>query len=175
MFLELFATFAMGFGGAGLILLINKLLGGRLPRWLTPVCAGLAMIGFTIWSEYSWFNRTVKGLPDGLEVAWSHEASKPYKPWTYLLPQVDRFVAVDVLSVQTNDALPDQRMVDLFFFGRWAPARQLRVVMDCANNRRADLMEGVSMGPDGAVEDSAWIPLEPADPVLRTTCEEDIG
>lgn len=132
------------------------------------------MIGFSVWSEYNWYDRTEASLPDGIVVAWKSETAKPYKPWTYAAPQVDRFVAVDTATIRTNDALPDQRMVDLFFFGRWAPARQVRVVLDCAGNRRADLMEGVTMDANGQVEDSAWIKLDTDDPVLLKTCEEEV-
>ncbi|WP_193141154.1 MULTISPECIES: hypothetical protein [unclassified Meridianimarinicoccus] len=174
MFLELFATFAIGLGAAGVILLVNLLVGKRLPRWFLPAGAGLAMIGFSVWSEYTWYDRTTTTLPEEIVVAWAHETSAFYKPWTYVSPQVDRFVAVDLETIRTNDDLPGQRMVDLFFFGRWAPVRQIRVVIDCANNRRADLMEGVAMDANGNVEESAWIPLEPEDPVLLKTCEEEV-
>ncbi|MCA8884601.1 MAG: hypothetical protein KDA50_12775 [Rhodobacteraceae bacterium] len=176
MFLELIATFVIGLGAAGVIMLANRLTGRRLPRWFIPAGAGLAMISFTIWSEYAWYNHTASGLPEGVEIAWVNEDRAMYRPWTYVVPQKNRFVAVDHRTVRTNDALPDQKMVDLFFMGRWAPSRQVRVVLDCAANRRADLMEGVGMDESGAVEDSAWVPVDPKDPVLRTACkEEDIG
>jgi len=61
MFLELIATVTVGIGTGGIVVLINKATRGRLPRWLVPVAAGLSMIGFTLWSEYSWAGRTADG------------------------------------------------------------------------------------------------------------------
>ena len=55
MFLELLAVIIAGFAGAGVMMLVAKLAGNRLPRWLVPVAAGAAMLGTTISSEYSWF------------------------------------------------------------------------------------------------------------------------
>ena len=54
-------------GGAGLMALIRMATGGRLPKWLTPVAAGGAMIAATVSSEYSWYSRTTATLPEGFE------------------------------------------------------------------------------------------------------------
>lgn len=75
MFLELIATFIAGFAAAGVMMLVNRMSGGRLPRWLVPVVAGLAMIGTTIASEYNWFDRTRGTLPNGFEVVTFVETS----------------------------------------------------------------------------------------------------
>ena len=68
MFLELIGTIFAGFAFAGIVLVLNKLTGGRLPRWATPVAAGLGMIGMTIASEYSWYDRTRETLPDSVNI-----------------------------------------------------------------------------------------------------------
>ena len=39
-------------------------------------------------------------LPEGIHVAKKVEQSVFYRPWTYLVPYVDRFIAVDKLSVR---------------------------------------------------------------------------
>ena len=109
MFLELIATFIAGFAGAGAVMLINRILGGRLPRWLTPVAAGGAMLAATIANEYGWYECTVETMPEGMEVATAVEERAFYRPWTYLVPYTSRFIAVDTASVRTNDALPGQR------------------------------------------------------------------
>lgn len=171
MFLELVATFTVGLGVGGLLALANKVSRGRLPRWITPAGAGLAMLLFVIWSEYTWYDRTRNSLPDGLEVAWSNEDSAPWKPWTYLAPQTSRFLALDMASLRTHEALPDQRMVDLYMMGRWMPMRRVTVVVDCAGNRRADLLEGVEMDRSGVIAEENWKPMAADDPVLVTACE----
>lgn len=175
MFLELIATFIAGFGVAGIVLLLNKVLRGRLPRWMMPASAGFAMIAFSIWSEYSWYPRTAGSLPEPVVVAWSNSESAPWKPWTYAIPQTTRFVAVDTGTIRTNDGLPGQRMVDLYLMGRWAPGRQVSVLLDCTGGRRVDLLENVTMDEHGAVDASAWITMDPNDPVLTTACRAEVG
>jgi len=175
MFLELIATFVTGFGVAGIVLLLNKMLRGRLPRWLVPASGGLAMLAFAIWSEYSWYPRTAAALPDPVVIAWQNTETAPWKPWTYAVPQTTRFVAVDTGTIRTNDALPGQRMVDLYLMGRWAPGRQVRVLLDCQGARRADLLEDVAMDETGAVDPAAWVQMEPTDPVLTTACNAEVG
>ncbi|MEO1190053.1 MAG: hypothetical protein AAFW60_13380, partial [Pseudomonadota bacterium] len=69
MIFELIAVVVAGFAGAGVALLLNKVVGGRLPRWIIPIAAGLAMFATTIAHDYCWYERTAASLPDGLEVA----------------------------------------------------------------------------------------------------------
>lgn len=175
MFLELIATLFMGLGVAGMVMIANMALRGRLPRWSVPASAGIAMIAFSIWSEYSWYPRTAESLPDPIIVAWNNSESAPWKPWTYLAPQTTRFIAVDTASIRTNDALPGQRMVNLYLMGRWAAGQQVRVLLDCPGARRVDLIENVQMDANGAVDPNAWVKMDPNDPVLTTACRAEVG
>lgn len=171
MFLELIGTVFAGVAMAGVVLLLNRVTGGRLPRWITPVAAGLAMIAITISMEYSWFSRTVATLPDRVTVAQSVEKNSSfYQPWTYVAPYVDRFVAIDELSLRQNSDIPDQRIVDLYFFGRWTPMNKVPVLFDCANLRLANLVDGVEFDSDGAVIDPQWVELGADDVVLNSAC-----
>lgn len=170
MFLELIGTIFAGLAVGGVVMLTNRVTGGRLPRWLTPVAAGLAMIAVTIVSEYSWYDRTRAALPEGMEIVQEVESRAIYRPWTYAAPYVDRFAAIDAASVQTNAKVPDQRLVDLYFFGRWAPVSKLPVVVDCATGRRASLVDGVAFDTDGAVENAEWVAPPAGDPVIAATC-----
>lgn len=171
MFLELIGTVFAGVAMAGVVLLLNRLTGGRLPSWIVPVAAGLTMIAVTISMEYSWYNRTVATLPDGLAVAQSIEKNSSfYQPWTYVAPYVERFVAVDELSLKQNSGVPDQRIVDLYFFGRWTPMNKVPVLFDCANPRLANLVDGVEFDDDGEVIDPQWVELAEDDVVLKSAC-----
>ena len=137
MFLELIGTVFAGIAVAGVMMILNKLSGGRLPRWVVPVAAGLGMIGTTIASEYGWYGRTSATLPEGMEIAQTIEKQSFYQPWTYVTPYIDRFVAVDATSLRQNPDQPGQRMVDLYYFGRWAPLTKVPVLLDCEGARRA--------------------------------------
>ena len=170
MFLELIGTIFAGFAFAGVVMVINKLTGGRLPRWAAPVAAGLGMIGMTIASEYSWYDRTVDTLPDGMEIVQEVESKAFYRPWTYAVPFVNRFAAVDTVSVRTNEQVPEQRLVDMYFFGRWSPVSKLPVAVDCSANSRASLADGAEFGDDGRLLNADWLPVGAQDPILEATC-----
>jgi hypothetical protein len=172
MFFEFVATITAGFAAAGLALLLSKATGGRTPRWLIPVAAGIAMLAYTIWSEYSWFDRTQASLPEGLVIVSQNESRAIYRPWTYLFPMIDRFAAVDTQSIRQNEAVPDLRLAEIYFWGRWSPIRRIPVAFDCVENLRAPLVEGVKMEADGQIKDATWTAVENGDPALATACAE---
>lgn len=162
MFLELIAVAVAGFAGAGAIMALRLVLGDRLPRWLVPVGAGLAMLAATISSEYNWFSRTAGALPEGVVVADSVTDTAPWRPWTYLVPLTDRFVAVDTGNLVQNEE-QGLYMADLYFFGRWKPVQSVQMMIDCADGRRADPALG-----DGS--DPVWRDVGTEDPIVRTVC-----
>ncbi|MEM7508945.1 MAG: hypothetical protein AAF415_19625 [Pseudomonadota bacterium] len=163
MFLELIATFIAGFAGAGVIMALNRLSGRRLPRWLIPVGAGAAMLATTIASEYSWFPRTRDALPEGMVIAQKVESQAFYRPWTYLHPFTERFIAVDMAGLRSNEADQDLKLADLFFFGRWAPVTAAQIMVSCSEGKRADPMEGRTGDP-------VWRDVGPDDPIVSTVC-----
>ncbi len=172
MFFELIGTIAAGAAAALLMWAINRTFKDRLPKWLIPASAGAAMIAATISSEYSWYARTVATMPEGIVVAQTIEEKAFYRPWTYATPFISRYVAVDQLSTRTHPNQPDQRIVDLVFYGRWTSTAKVPMLFDCAANQRADVVDGIAFGDDGAVVNAQWFALDPADPLLNTACEE---
>ncbi len=170
MFLELIGTFVAGVAGAGFVMLINHVLKGRLPRWFAPVAAGLAMLATTISNEYGWFDRTKETLPGGLVIAHTVESRAIYRPWTYLFPFVERFVAVDMATVQSHPEQPGMKLAQTYFFGRWAPLSKLPVLTDCAGSRRAALADGITFEADGVVSGAQWVNSSRSDPIISTIC-----
>jgi hypothetical protein len=129
------------------------------------------MIAATISSEYSWYARTTATMPAGMVVAQTVEEKALYRPWTYARPFTSRYVAVDQQSLRTHPNQPDQRIVDLVFYGRWTRTAKVPMLFDCAENRRADVVDGITFDDAGAVVDAQWFALDADDPVLRTACE----
>lgn len=170
MFLELIGTIFAGIACAGIAMILNIISGRRLPRWTMPVAAGLGMIAMTISSEYSWYGRTVDTLPEGMEIVQEVESRALYRPWTYAVPFVDRFAAIDTISVRKNENVPEQRLVDLYFFGRWAPRSMVPVAVNCDNFSRANLADGVEFSEDGRVVGASWIDAPTDDPLIKATC-----
>lgn len=172
MFFELIGTIVAGIAAALLVWAINRTLKGRLPKWLMPASAGAAMLAATISSEYGWYDRTVATMPEGIIVAQTIEETAFYRPWTYVAPFVSRYVAVDQQSTRTHPNQPDQRLVDLVFYGRWTRTAKVPMLFDCAESRRADVVDGISFADDGAVVNAQWFDVAPADPLLTTACAE---
>ncbi|MHA3980429.1 hypothetical protein ACW9UR_22385 [Halovulum sp. GXIMD14794] len=166
MFLELVATFAAALVAAGLALILRRITGGRLPRWLVPIFAGLAMIGYTIWSEYTWAGRTAGGLPEGVTVVDRVAETFVYKPWTYLAPQTTRLIALDHAGMQTNPATPDVRLADVYLFERWQPTARRPQLIDCAAAARADVTEAAIDAPESA----EWLAVGAEDPLVQSAC-----
>jgi len=170
MFWELIATLMAGFAAAGVVLLLNKILRGRLPKWAMPIAAGGAMIAMAIYNEYGWYPRTLGGLPEGFEVVETVEKRSWFRPWTYVRPFTERFVALDAPSVKTHEAYPDQRLADIYLFGRWAPVHRLPVLVDCAGGRRAALTDGVGFEDSGAVVGADWTVAPQDDAIVSALC-----
>lgn len=171
MFLELIATVFAGFACAGIVMFLNVITGKRLPKWTMPVAAGLGMIGMTISNEYTWFDRTAEQLPEGVSIAMTVEEQSWGRPWTQLWPYTKRFVAVDIATAQTNENLPEQRLADLYFFGRWSPVNQAPMLFDCTDGRSALLIDGAEFADDGKVIDADWQQMPADDPILKMVCE----
>lgn len=171
MFVELIATVFAGIACAGIAMLLNILTGRRLPKWIMPVAAGLGMIGMTVSNEYTWFDRTAARLPAGVDIAMTVDEQSWLRPWTQLWPYTKRFVAVDTGTARRNENLPDQRLADLYFFGRWSPVNQAPMLFDCAAARSALLIDGADFAEDGTVENADWQAMERDDPILEMVCE----
>lgn len=166
MFLELIATFVAGVAGAGAMMLLNRLIGNRLPRWLVPVAAGAAMLAMTISSEYAWFSRTAEAMPDRLEVIETVESRAAYRPWTYVVPYINRYIALDREGVQINSDQPQMRLADLLFYGRWKPTTAVQIMVDCDRNARTYPIDEIS-GSDAL----RWQEVGEADTIVASVCK----
>lgn len=169
MIFELLAVVFAGFAGGGMGALARRLVRAT-PRWIVPIAAGGTMLTAAVSLEYAWFGRTTAALPETIAVAATDEVRAPWQPWTYVVPYVDRFVAVDRGSVLTNPEAPGTRIADVLIFGRWTPPRRVRSAFDCEGGRRADLLDGVTLGEGGAIEGATWLETGREDPVTRLAC-----
>lgn len=163
MFLELIAIFIAGIAGAGMMMLLNLTTGGRLPKSFMPIAAGAAMLIAGISSEYSWYSRTAGNLPEGIIVAQAVENKALWRPWTYVFPMTDRFVAVDVGNMVANTKTPGLYLAKTYIFGRWRAKQLVEVMADCNTNRRA------APGLDNA-SDPVWRDVGPDDAIVKTIC-----
>ncbi|WP_299784982.1 hypothetical protein [uncultured Marivita sp.] len=164
MFLELIAVIVAGVAGAGVMMLVSRAAGGRVPKWLIPVAAGAAMLAVTISSEYSWFDRTAEALPEGLQVVQTADSTAFYRPWTYLAPYTDRFIALDTGNVRSNSEDENLFMADVYFFRRWGTVQSVELMVNCRTGQRADPAFG-----DGG--DPVWRDTTADDPIVSGVCD----
>mgnify|MGYP000105397030 CR=1 FL=1 len=167
MFFELIATFAAGIAAAGLALIAGHLSRGRLPRWITPLAAGAAMLCYAVWSEYTWAARTVEGLPEGVEVLTTVEETRFWKPWTYVVPQTTRIMALVRTGVQTKADAEGVLLADLYLFARWTPPAKRPQLVDCEAGARADVTTAALADPD----DATWRSVDAGDPLMEALCK----
>ena len=172
MFFELVGTIMAGIATALLVFALRRWKPDIVPRWLMPVGAGAAMLLAAVSSEYGWYGRVSAQLPEGFVVAQTMDEKSPLRPWTYLVPYTSRFVAVDQGTARTHPEVPEQRIVDLYFFGRWAPLQRLTVLWDCEEGRTATLGEGAEFMAGGQVEGVEWQPIRTEDAVFLAACAE---
>jgi hypothetical protein len=170
MLLEFIGAIMVAVGAGGLAHLLVRMSRGGLPGWLVPAAAGVGMIGFVVYMEYSWAGRIAGQLPEEAAVVSRNATTSWFRPWTYVWPLTNRMTVLDHRFDRRNEAYPDIVISRVVLLGRWEPGRPVPVVVDCAGARRADLRETVIIGDDGAIEGADWWQLAPDDPLLAALC-----
>jgi len=177
MWLDNLSMIAVGILAACIVFVIRRTLGarsGRLPRWLMPAAIGASMIAYSIWNEYSWFDRVAADLPPTVAIVSEGERSAPWAPWTYIWPVKIRFAAMDTRVRVASDARPGLIVTELLLVERWRPTRRVPMAFDCHYDRRADLLEGARVEADGRLQGTQWVTMEPDSPLLLTACHVGI-
>lgn len=172
MLLEFIAMIAAAFGVAGLVLLANRLSGRRLPKWAMPAGIAATLLTFGVWSEYSWYGRVSSSLEDGLVVVATSAGGAPWRPWSYVMPVTDRFVAVDTGRMVPHATAEGQRFLNAYWFARWAPTRVATLMVDCPGRRGIELPPGADFPVEAMPPEDNWQPLPANDPILEAACRE---
>ena len=102
-------------------------------------------------------------MPNGLEVVQTVESTALYRPWTYLAPYTDRFVAVDTENIRENAEQADLFLANLYFFGRWTTVQSVEVMVNCQTGERADPALGDGSPP-------VWRDVPSDDPIVTGVC-----
>jgi len=112
---HLIAAVFAGLSMAGVALLLRKLSGQRLPKWIIPVFAGAGMLGYQIHIEYSWFEHKQTQLPEETLVVASEYQENVWRPWTYVYPMTGAFTVLDTSSL-TERQLGEQRVMEFMLY-----------------------------------------------------------
>lgn len=133
---EVLGVVAVGIGSAAVLFAALHALrkaGVVLPRWLMPAGIGAAMILYSVWNDYAWYDRAVGRLPDGAQVLLVGHDKQPWAPWTYLAPVAVRFAALDPATISGGDQ--DIRHGQIMLVERRGQTLVVPQDFDCASGR----------------------------------------
>lgn len=156
---EIMGVVAVGIGAAAVVYAALHALrkaGVVLPQWLLPAGIGLAMIGYSIWNDYAWFDRARDRLPAGTRVLLVGDDSRPWAPWTYLAPVAVRFAALDPASIRAD--ANGIRQAQIMLVERRGQTVVVPQDFDCAGGRIKPAR-------------GEWTPSGPDDPAFAAVCE----
>lgn len=170
LFYEILGAVALGLGAAGFAMALRGLSRGRLPRWIITVAAGIGMLGYSVYLDYTWGARQLSELPAGLTVVREIETARWWKPWTLVRPQLTRIAAVDAAGVLRNPKAPDLALTQLYTFDRHSPIGRAPVLIDCVNGMMAEAGDGLDFNDDGVPLAARWDAMEAGDPIRAALC-----
>lgn len=171
---DLLTSIALGIFAALCVVAIRhfarRTMGVDLPKWLMPAAAAAAMVGYSVWNEYSWYPRLSGQMPDSVTVLSTGATKTAFRPWTYAVPMVTRFIALDRAAFAPVEGSPKVLQGEVMLIERYAPMKRVAVAYDCAGHARADLVEGARIAPGGMLQGADWVLLDADDPGLRAAC-----
>jgi Zn-dependent protease with chaperone function len=168
--LNLLATFAVAFCAAGFVFLAYRVRRRTPPKFMIPLAAGVAMLAYSIWSEYTWASRTIAALPKSVVVIEEFPYQAIWQPWTFLVPRVNRLIAIDRAQLQHNEHLPGYILCDLLLVARFEPARSVAEMVDCTQARRTLVVPSQGFADDGLPKDADWQPLARDSRYFQAVC-----
>ena len=145
--------------------------GRKAPGYLIPLAVGGSILGYTIWNEYSWFDRTLDALPPEVKLVKAYTESRPWAPWTYVVPRVNRFVAVDTAKNRANPKLPAFVLIETLLVKRDEGSVKIQQMVDCGGNRFTDLSTNPIFGKDGLPQNVQWVSGHDFTDLIITVCE----
>jgi hypothetical protein len=99
MFWHLIALVFVGLGSAGIGFLLRTLSRKTLPKWIIPVCAGIGMLSYQVFNEYTWMEHKQTLLPADSVVIEVEQGTNFWRPWTYIYPMTQAFSLVDTANI----------------------------------------------------------------------------
>lgn len=152
---------AVGAGVAGLLHGVYRLIMRRKPpKFLVPLSAGVAMIVFHIWNEYSWYNRTAEMLPPSIEVVETLPVRQFWAPWTYIFPMVNRFVALDRANTHRNDKLPGYVLTSSMYIKRAEDTLLTNMLVNCDQRRWTAISDSTQFDSSGLPANAEWLDFD---------------
>lgn len=166
MFWNLVATVFAGLGAAGIAMGIRAVTAKKAPKWLIPVFAGLGMMGYQVYIEYTWFDHMQSRLPDQATVISTQEEQAFWRPWSFLVPQITSFTVLDKSSIVRDRPQSDVVRFHLYRFRHSYGGR----VTDGQYLANCGSREMVPLDSEGTPDTEDMRRLAQGDPLLTAVC-----
>ncbi|MBS7325387.1 MAG: hypothetical protein KIG85_02045 [Thiopseudomonas sp.] len=155
MLIKLLIAAAVAFFAAGIAQYARILTRKKLPRWIVPAAAGLGILGYQIYMEYSWFERTRARLPDSAVVTEVRKVPAFWRPWTFVVPLQMGFSVVDSSQIQL--AHSDGERIARFRLYSFEQAfidrsEQRGYLLNCSNSVLVPLDDAETPQPEKALQ-----------------------
>lgn len=167
MFWNLVATIFAGLGAAGIALAIRSLTRKRAPKWLIPVFAGLGMMAYQVYIEYTWFDHMKSRLPQEAVVVSTQSESTWWRPWSYVMPQITSFTVLDRKSIRRDTAGQDEVVRFVLYRFRHTYGGRVSEGVYLANCNNGEL---VPISPEGKPQVDQMRKLEPDNTLRQSVC-----
>lgn len=175
MFLGYVGAIVGGISLAALLLVASKIFRLKLPGWAYPAAAGAGMLLLTIHIEYSWFGQVQDGLPEEIEIVETFNETVFYQPWTYVVPRVNRFIAIDHGTARLNPNVENMVLINTLLMERLTPALIATQFINCTQGSRMLTSESMALGEDGMPLDDDWVTVGLDDPLISAVCSRHAG
>lgn len=171
MIFHLLATFMIGVLAASLAFVVFRAGRGRVPRFVIPFAAGLAMIGYNVWNEVTWLDRTVGVMPKQFAViAKGQPASSLFAPWTYVVPRIDSFRVVDKASLAPHPKRDGLVLAQMHDVARYEAVRKSSWIVDCARGQMAEITGSTTFDADGVPDNVTWAKVPAGNTIIGEAC-----
>jgi len=170
MFFHFLAVAAVGFFTAGCVMAAVRCFKGKAPKFIVLASAGLGMIAYNVWEEYSWFDRNALPMKaEGMIVVQTYAGGVPWRPWTYVFPVVSRFMAWKPTEA------PRPTKARLIYGGLHLVARRadeivVSQVYDCDRGMSAELSGDVAFDGRNRPTNLRWTRLDSTDSLFAAVC-----
>jgi hypothetical protein len=171
MFIHLLATLAIGAIAAGAVYLFSKPFGWKPPSVAYLVAAAAGILGYSIYDEYSWFTRASSALPNRLQIVRTYATSMPYQPWTYAVPRIYRFDAIDLASQRSNPNAPELALVRILRVTRNTSSENISAILDCPKARYTEIDSTTEFADTGLPLNADWQSLDDHPALKEAVCK----
>lgn len=171
MYVFIFTTVVVGFASAGVVMLLFRLWGRKAPKYVVPFVAAIAMFGYMIWDEYTWFDRYEARLPQTINVIQTFTDENVFAPWTLINAPVNRFTAIDLDKVITNPDAPEEKRVTTLLLKKGGETLALTHLIDCSQGRRGYITPATAVDGNGFPTGiDEWFAMNADDPLRAAIC-----